>query len=190
MKMTPDKVIKQNIEYVKERIATNGDLCPLFILHTEKTIIPVFCPWADDNQKSMILTLMRVLMIKHRAYAYSLCIEAWVKTQKLDDPPMKGQVRDQPDKGEVCIVGYVGYDRQEFIMLPVIREGESVKLGEPNPEKMNGVTGRFFELLPPAEVHEKPFTPFQEQGLKLMLEMADKMFGLKIEEVSIEEEGA
>lgn len=185
--MTPDQIIKNNIKYVKGRIADKGDICPLFILHTEKSMLPVFCPWDNDGEKDKILTLMRVLMIKHRVYAYSVCTEAWVAVRKLDDAPMKGQVKDQPDKKEVCLVGYVGYDRQELVMLPIIRDGEKVKLGESDPEKPAKVSGRFFELLPPPEVHEKPFTEFQEQGLKLMLEIADKLFGIKVEEIPVED---
>lgn len=185
--MTPDKVIEMNVKYVKERMAEKGDICPLFILHTKKSVIPVFAPFRDDNEKSMILTLLKVLMIKHKAYAYSVCIEAWVAKRKLNDPPLKGQVKDQPDRIEVCLVGYVGYDKQVLKVLPVIRGGDKVSLAEPEADELDKVSGRFYELLPPKEVHDKPFTQTQEVGLDLMLKMADKMFGLKVEEIALED---
>jgi hypothetical protein len=182
-----NEILDYNVQITKEAFEKSGQLQPLLIIHSEQGAIPVVLGMDNENEKRMALTVARILMLKYRAYAYSIAIEAWAKSYKKEGEYNGKSLKGQEGTTEVLIVGYCGYDRQEMRMIPINR-GIVTTLGKM--EVFDGqVGGTFMELLPPAELHQTPFTKEQQGVLDQLLKMAE-LFGMKIQEVPIKDNEA
>jgi hypothetical protein len=58
-------------------IGTREELTPLWLVQSQGKLEVIATPWADSEQKSMTVELMRALMREQSATAYSLLTEAW-----------------------------------------------------------------------------------------------------------------
>ncbi len=159
------------------------------MIHTENGFVPVITPFEDDQQKQIVLQLVQLLLLTYKAYAYSVIHEAWVATALVDGPPLDANiaVRDQPGRRECVIVSYVSDDVKAMYSMDMIRNGESVALGEIQKFANGSVEGRFFELLPPLSVREA-MTPQRFELLDKTITSMSAMFGMTPIEIKLQSE--
>lgn len=177
MRPSIDDLITHNINTAKQILAESGEVRPMFIVHSEEGFIPIQASFGDEEEKRMILNLVRLLMIKYRAYAYSNIFEAWMKSCKGPEKDFEGQVKDQPDKQEALIVSYIGYDTKKMMTCSITRKGDETIIGDP--VTFDGqLSGTFMELLPPAELHAKALTDDQVNTLEMLIALVSQKYGL------------
>src|SRR5574343_169749 len=182
MKQSLEELFQLNIETAKETFAQQGEVRPMFIIHTEDGFIPVMTSFANEEEKGMVLRLVMLLNLKYRAYAYSVVHEAWMKKCNGPEKDFEGEVKDQPDKSEALVVSYVGYDHREMRTLEITRNGDKVELGEPN-KYAGSVSGRLFDLLPPPEVHQRKRSAEDDKMLDMLISLVCQKFGIAAVEV-------
>lgn len=188
-RLTVEQIVENNMTMARESMKESGEFIgPVFIIHSEEGFIPVVAPFKDGEEKKIVLRMVQLLNLKYRAYAYSVVHEAWFATRTAEQGrDFKGQVADLPDKKEAVVSSYVGYDRKEMHISEVERNGKEITLKEPT--KFEGeVGGTFFELLPPAVLHDKPFDDNQKMMLNTLIQLVQLKMGIQIQMVPLTEE--
>ena len=176
---------KADIGYAKMVIKDKGELRPMFMMFTEKhgTIPVIPLEFNTDAEKNMFCSFFQLAMVRYQAYAYTYMFEAWMVQRKADgEDPLKKINADNPvsaqkDKIEAVIVCRNTPDVSEMYSCPIHRDEKGeVTFGEG--QTMEGVMGRFADLLPPPEIMAKELTPQQK-------DIADKFMRMFSEEVKL-----
>ena len=125
----------------------------LFLIGADGQLL-MFVPdnLADDAAKDDFATTARLVCIAHGATACVMVLEAWVKFatpgEKLDvsEPPSEAF-----DRREVVVLMGESREVQRQKFLPILRSdnGRFFGFDEPDALAMDGMEGRFAQILPP-----------------------------------------
>lgn len=181
-KKTIEKLLDMSLNIMSKNFLEGGEVIPTIIICCEAGYVPVAFNFKDAQEKRNILMILRLLLAKHQAYAYSVCFEAWMKPLAPGDEVI-AEIHDDPDKQEALMVAYCGHERRELITVPLYRNPN--RLGK----KMTfdgQVEGVFFDLLPPQHLIEKELTQEQEEKIDAALQIA-KAMGINVETVPLTE---
>lgn len=177
-----NKRFEADIEFAKNVMKEKGELRPMFLLFSEKNgTIPIFpMDFNTDAEKNMFCNMFRLAVVKYQAHAYTYLFEAWmVKRNAKDDiDKISGDnpVSAQPDKIEALIVSRNTPDNNEMFSCEIERDSEGKVTGFGEENRMEGVKGRFSDLLPPACFIARELTPEQSA----MVDHFMKMFSMEV----------
>lgn len=130
-------------------VGNKEQLMPIFMVLTgDDEIIFVGTPWDGDEQKDMAIHLLKDLMKRHNATAYSFLTEAWVSAQRRDDPD-RTPPSQRADRREVVMAMATNGSDTKYRSWLIIRDmdGNCVDLVQEK-EGIQISVSRFDGLLP------------------------------------------
>jgi hypothetical protein len=130
-----------------------GEMLPTFIMITSKGPTVITTPWADEDDKSLLIRLVKLKMKEDGAIAYSFVSEVWIANQpegwKIGDPVGTMPV-DRPDRRE-GVVACAGLKGQKALMKTWLVErgpdGRVVRLIPEKDGRHETAGGRLTEML-------------------------------------------
>lgn len=147
----------QDMHEIAQRMATkrileDGEITPHFAVIEGGGIRIIFTPWQREEDKPMMLNVLRLAFLLWEVKFYTLTSEVWIAQYKGDikDKPDDWFPKDQPDRKEAVHVLTTTYDGVHTWAAEILRD-ENKKVS--NLREMNSsydkITGRMTSLLPP-----------------------------------------
>ncbi len=151
---TLDDLLAQAAHYAEFSMRKYGRLTPVLFLIGADGQLLMFVPesLADDAAKDDFATTARLVCIAHGATACVMVLEAWAKFatpgEKLD---MTEAPSEAFDRREVIVLMGESREVQRQKFLPILRSGNGrfFGFGESDALAMDGMQGRFAQILPP-----------------------------------------
>ena len=136
------------------------DLEPFFHIVTPETNMLVVVPWENNQEKNIVVSVMRHALRERRAKAYCFTSECWLARYDKGDAPIddfqrpKVMPKDHPNRIECVCIFASTHSKQAMRVLEMIRDpsGRIVDL-KPNEhpageEKFTGTFPGLFEDAP------------------------------------------
>ena len=182
------KQIRLDFEYAKRCLIADGNVLPVFVVHTPSMVIPI--GWSgeayNDEGKVSHRKFARLMAIAHNAHAIAYIGEAWVATSLPDEKnPEFPRVRprDREDRREVIIAQLMWRDQETGERWSTLAQAEIVRNEKGDPTRVkdeeftdpaNTIMGNFAEILP----EDEP-TPAEQETAKMMLDWIQKAGGVQ-----------
>jgi hypothetical protein len=125
----------------------DGDVSPMFIAFKEGVCHLYVTPFHDDEEKLVMLSVLQVVFNKNKYEGYIFMNEVWMVQRDIDKAKLNTRVSEQPDRQEALMVLLVTKENNQCVIMNVQREGAKVTLDAG--KKIDGIEGRFSELLKP-----------------------------------------
>jgi hypothetical protein len=112
MPLTINELLDAGAEHARQILVgkEGAEMVPTWHIQTPKGEPDIIAatPWGDDDDKAMVVSLMRFMLKEKKAESYSFMSEAWVATEDVNHPTGL-MPRDREDRREVVIIN--AYDR-------------------------------------------------------------------------------
>jgi hypothetical protein len=111
MPLTIDELLDHALEHARAVLIDKPDaqLIPTWLIQAKDRTTIVGTPWNGDDDKDIMLLVIRMMLKKEQAQSYSFMSEAWMATEDLNHP-IGLQPREREDRKEAIIMN--AFDRK------------------------------------------------------------------------------
>jgi hypothetical protein len=72
--------LANDLKYAEKCLLSQGDVIPMFVIHTKARVLILECPWKNDDDKERYYMLAKTLCIAEAAIGLTFMGEAWLAT--------------------------------------------------------------------------------------------------------------
>jgi hypothetical protein len=169
---TLDELLANAEHFALYCMRNTGSITPaLFLTGPDGSAMFIPQSLADVSEKDKFANQCRLMCIAHAATACVMVLEAWAKFAKNGEALDPGEAPSEAmDRREVVMLMAESKSGQKQKLLPIIRSGNGrfFGFGEPELPDLDGLQGRFAQILPPkapdATMRELAKAMMQVQG--------------------------
>lgn len=149
--MTRDEIMERVTPTARMLFEKDGHLDSVFIaFKSDDSIMIIAAPWRDEDEKAIMLTMIKQTFAEQRVTAYALVSEIWMKRFDVGNRPPPGvMVSNYEDRDEgvhILVVDRDGVDSRIYqIKRPM--DGSPATLSAEHSVSGDSFVGRMTELL-------------------------------------------
>jgi hypothetical protein len=178
--MTQKELYDVSKSFAKRQMLESGSIDTHFVVVTSGGLRFIFTPWRNEEDKSKMLTVLRLAFVLWRVKFYAMVSEVWIATYKNDPrkDPLKIMPSEHPDRVEAVHVICVGEEEVLNWTSKIIRDKDEKVVDLKNLyENDQKLEGRMVSLLPPKEVNMQPSL---EPGIELLVQEGLRRYNMTL----------